>query len=117
MSITYKIFLWLLLKDRLLTNTSTVARHLSDDDICPRCHQVVETFLHAIRDCPMIINTWFRLVHPQFWNIFFSANLEHWSILNMKRNLAKNNDDRWNGGSSLDFPTGYHGGDGNGAIF
>lgn len=106
-----------MLKDRLLTNASTAARHLLDDDICPRCHQAIETFLHVIRDFPMIINTWFRLVHPQFWNIFFSANLEHWSILNMKRDLSRNNDNQWNKDSGSDLLAGYYGGDRNRAIF
>ena len=47
-----KLFLWLAMHDKLLTNTERVRRRLTDNDICEKCHNEIESTLHVLRDCP-----------------------------------------------------------------
>ena len=54
-----------------------------------------ETFVHAIRDCPLIKNNWLRLVKPTHWNAFFIMDLESWLTFNLKKDLARNKDGNW----------------------
>lgn len=50
-----RVFLWLLLHERLLCNTNRVHRHLADDPRCQRCNNNSdETLLHLFRDCPAV---------------------------------------------------------------
>ncbi|GKU89943.1 hypothetical protein SLEP1_g4011 [Rubroshorea leprosula] len=46
-----KLFVWLLCKNRVLTNSVRFARHFAATPICPRCEQSPETPLHLLRDC------------------------------------------------------------------
>ena len=71
-------FLWLFLNDKLLTNKTKFERHMTNSNICPRCGRNFEIALHDIRDCPMISNTWLRLVSPSLWSKFFNGGLEQW---------------------------------------
>ncbi|MBA0701542.1 hypothetical protein Goari_022259, partial [Gossypium aridum] len=45
-------FLWLTLKQRLLTNTGRVRRRFRQDKLCPLCRHGIEHALHVLRDCP-----------------------------------------------------------------
>ncbi|MBA0734574.1 hypothetical protein Gogos_018474, partial [Gossypium gossypioides] len=46
-----RFFIWLALKQRLLTNMERVQRGLSDRSTCGVCGHIIEDALHAIRDC------------------------------------------------------------------
>lgn len=50
-----KIFLWLLLRNHILTNEVRVERRMADERSCPRCNALVETSLHAVRDCSFAV--------------------------------------------------------------
>ncbi|CAN1789669.1 Putative ribonuclease H protein At1g65750 [Linum perenne] len=56
-----KLFLWLALHERLMTNVERVRRHLVDSSICPRCGARAETVCHVLRDCPIAIGVWREL--------------------------------------------------------
>ncbi|GLT29235.1 hypothetical protein SLA2020_041140 [Shorea laevis] len=46
-----RIFIWLVIHGRLLTNSIRVARHMSSSFTCPRCNLSDETPIHLLRDC------------------------------------------------------------------
>ena len=90
-----KSFLWLVVHDKILTNKHRVERHVDDTDLCPRCGKESETSLHAFRDCELVSNIWRQLIKPNFWNDFFSADLDRWVIFNLKSDLSRLKDGNW----------------------
>lgn len=46
-----RMFIWLLIQQRILTNAERVRRHLTLDASCHVCGGTVETALHVVRDC------------------------------------------------------------------
>ena len=44
-------FLWLVAKNRLLTNVERVRRHLGGSEICSVCGSDIESVSHVLRDC------------------------------------------------------------------
>ncbi|KAL0000416.1 hypothetical protein SO802_014197 [Lithocarpus litseifolius] len=59
-------------KDRL------VAREMVMDLACPLCHSEDETIAHALRDCPVSMQTWNDIGVSAGSNNFFSQNLHTW---------------------------------------
>lgn len=47
-----KVFLWLALHNKLLTNTNREKRGLTNDPLCPVCELEYEDVDHVIRRCP-----------------------------------------------------------------
>ncbi|GLT41648.1 hypothetical protein SLA2020_156950 [Shorea laevis] len=46
-----RIFAWLLVRGRLLTNSVRFARHMASSPTYPRCESSDETIIHLLRDC------------------------------------------------------------------
>ena len=60
-----RMFLRQLAMDSLMTNAFHQGRHFSSDPYCSRCSEgLIETGLHAVRDCPIIQDFWSKLVVP-----------------------------------------------------
>ena len=53
-----RMFIWLALHDRLLSNVQRVARRLSDDPRCTRCGADEESLDHILRRCPFSFIIW-----------------------------------------------------------
>ncbi|CAN1186902.1 Putative ribonuclease H protein At1g65750 [Linum perenne] len=53
-----RLFLWLAVHNRLLTNAERKRRHLCSDDVCTRCRVGAEDALHVLRDCSFARNIW-----------------------------------------------------------
>lgn len=53
-----RTFLWLVAKEKLLTNAQRYRRHLVDSDRCPRCDGQEETTAHMLRDCHVSMEIW-----------------------------------------------------------
>ncbi|KAF7843708.1 putative ribonuclease H protein At1g65750 family [Senna tora] len=83
-----KYFLWLCVKDRIMTNVNRKRRNISTSEFCPRCKNIPESVLHTIRDCEYAKNVWMRLVKPKFWPRFFNNNVENWFCMNLSENLG-----------------------------
>ena len=78
-------FLWLLANNALLTNLNRFVRHITHEPDCHRCNlSVHECVLHALRDCPVIVEFWRRLVPSRLQGQFFSCNLRRWLLINLK---------------------------------
>ncbi|GKV53252.1 hypothetical protein SLEP1_g59787 [Rubroshorea leprosula] len=52
------MFVWLLLRNRVLTNAVRYERHITVSPYCPQCDDVIETPLHLLRDCPFAVQVW-----------------------------------------------------------
>ncbi|GLU24096.1 hypothetical protein SLE2022_400600 [Rubroshorea leprosula] len=75
-----KLFVWLLWRGKVLTNSVRFERHMAPTPVCPRCEQSPETPLHLLRDC-----FYSRLVWESVSLLptdFFSLNFDSW----LKRN-------------------------------
>ncbi|CAA0812639.1 Unknown protein [Striga hermonthica] len=55
-----RIFLWLLTKNRLLTNAGSSRRNLTDSTLCVKCDHTEETTLHVVCDCQLAAKIWRR---------------------------------------------------------
>ena len=78
-------FLWLLANNVLLANLNHFSRHITHEPDCNRCNLFVhECALHALRDCPTIVEFWQQLVPSQMQGQFYSCNLQRWLLINLK---------------------------------
>ncbi|KAK8600074.1 hypothetical protein V6N12_049933 [Hibiscus sabdariffa] len=78
------MFLWLVLRQRLLTNVERVRRGLSFDPSCSSCGCYNKTILHILRDCPLVRSFWQSIIPQADHESFFGAPLEHWIVSNIK---------------------------------
>ncbi|CAN1848292.1 Putative ribonuclease H protein At1g65750 [Linum perenne] len=65
-----KMFLWLTIHDRILTNAERSRRHMSQSAACSRCEAATKSVTHVLRDCHVAKETWSLLGFPQnssFW--------------------------------------------------
>ncbi|CAA0815450.1 Polynucleotidyl transferase- ribonuclease H-like superfamily protein [Striga hermonthica] len=83
-----RIFLWLLTKNRLLTNVERRRRHLTADGICAICGQTDETILHALRDCSLAAEAWRDLLPRPAISDFFCTDLVQWISSNLLNSLS-----------------------------
>ena len=68
-------FVWKCMHLSLGVNQCLVARGVSMDACCPRCHCEVESILHLLRDCPLSKNVWHQLGRQVNSSNFFSLSL------------------------------------------
>ncbi|CAL0312872.1 unnamed protein product [Lupinus luteus] len=66
--------LWHLLNKRLPTNEHRLIRFMTDSASCPRC-TILESFLHALRDCTWVKEVWMGLFGISSHHSFFSEDL------------------------------------------
>ncbi|KAL4354865.1 hypothetical protein GQ457_06G014830 [Hibiscus cannabinus] len=78
-----KTFLWLLAKERLLTNDERVRRHLSSDARCEACGAAVESAHHIFWVCPIAVAVWRGLIKRDKWVDFMSMGSLEWIRLNL----------------------------------
>ncbi|KAA3460139.1 reverse transcriptase [Gossypium australe] len=82
-----KIFLWLVVNQKLLTNSERSRRGINHSSACPRCGQDPEDTMHVLRDCLMAKETWKLVVLTEEQPRFFSAPLQTWLISNLNCHL------------------------------
>ncbi|CAA0835161.1 Polynucleotidyl transferase- ribonuclease H-like superfamily protein, partial [Striga hermonthica] len=76
-------FLWLVFRERILTNSLRFRRGMGDSELCPLCRCEVETTLHVLRDCPHATSLWSLLVVSQQWSLFMNSSLREWLSINL----------------------------------
>lgn len=79
-----RVFLWLLMHDRVLCNVNRMKRYLTDDPRCQRCNGQEETLLHLLRDCPAARSIWSAVGGTARYNSFFQGDLQQWITRNLK---------------------------------
>lgn len=70
-----RFFLWLVLKQRLLTNVKRVKRGIRHDSSCGLYGHHLEDILHAIRDCTITKETWMQVLPNELHDQFFASNI------------------------------------------
>lgn len=63
-----KSWLWLAVKEKLLTNVNRMSRGMCASDMCQRCDCASESNLHALRDCNAAQIIWKTFVPPAGWD-------------------------------------------------
>ncbi|KAK8508691.1 hypothetical protein V6N12_032686 [Hibiscus sabdariffa] len=82
------MFIWLLLKQRLMTNEERCQRGFSLDASCPCCGCVSESIIYILRDCPPTRSLWHSIVPQDCHVLFFTAPLETWVVSNIRAKSA-----------------------------
>ncbi|KAH9771139.1 putative ribonuclease H protein [Citrus sinensis] len=82
-----KIFIWLVLHNRLKTRAELASRHLHIDPSCERCGAGLESTIHVLRDCPYSRAIWLRFLRGNNQHHFFETNFADW----MSENLQTSN--------------------------
>ncbi|GLT74663.1 hypothetical protein SLA2020_464490 [Shorea laevis] len=82
-----RMFVWLLLRNRVMTNSVRYERHLTDSTLCPRCGSSQESSIHLLRDCYYARQVWELMVGPSrgfFHQPDFPKRLEKNATLHRK---------------------------------
>ena len=78
-----RTFLWLAVKERLLTNKKRARRHLISFCYCEWCGIGSESALHVLRDCQRARLIWKSLLPPHRFGSFFNGTLKQWFQANL----------------------------------
>ncbi|KAK9013062.1 hypothetical protein V6N11_041084 [Hibiscus sabdariffa] len=79
-----RMFVWLTLMQRLMTNVERCRRGLSSNAPCLSCGCVSETIIHILRDCPPTRLFWLSILPPESCGSFFAATLDDWVTANIR---------------------------------
>ncbi|KAK5771808.1 hypothetical protein PVK06_048052 [Gossypium arboreum] len=91
-----KHFIWLILKQRLLTNSEKVRRGIEHGASCLSCGHSMEDTLHIFRDCPYTKEILHQLIPASQLRNFFSILLSVWLISNLQlHSLNRQSDCSW----------------------
>ncbi|CAA0839952.1 Polynucleotidyl transferase- ribonuclease H-like superfamily protein [Striga hermonthica] len=77
-----RTLLWLVAKDRLLTNVERLRRHILVSEACDLCGEP-KSVLHVVRDCPTVKDLWKRLVPKEYTRRFFQHPIKQWIMSNL----------------------------------
>ena len=69
------MFLWLVIKNKLLTNAKRIHHHLCQDASCNACRAPVEDILYVLRGCPKVMSFWNQVIPDGLKSLFFSLPL------------------------------------------
>ncbi|KAK9037445.1 hypothetical protein V6N11_022356 [Hibiscus sabdariffa] len=77
-----KSFLWLLAKDKLLTNVERVRCYITVNGRCDAYGASMESTHHLFRECQIVVAVWKGLIKPNKWVEFMSLKMLEWIPLN-----------------------------------
>ncbi|XP_074301475.1 uncharacterized protein LOC141632870 [Silene latifolia] len=78
-----RVFLWLLLHDRIMSNANRARRGLTEDPCCGSCGDLEETSLHLLRDCSEARKVWSLFSVPKSQRFFEGFSVREWAIDNL----------------------------------
>ena len=78
-----KVFLWTVAHNAIMTNEMRWRRKITDDKYCCQCETVVESLIHAVRDCPKARKIWEVFVRIEERELFFSQSRYAWLVSNL----------------------------------
>ncbi|KAH1129048.1 hypothetical protein J1N35_000426 [Gossypium stocksii] len=79
------MFIWLVLKQRLLTQVERLVR-FNNGDHCMICGAVPEDTIHDVGDCMAAKEVWSLIVPTEKQAWFFSRTLQEWLMSNLQNN-------------------------------
>ncbi|MBA0557442.1 hypothetical protein Golob_014511 [Gossypium lobatum] len=78
-----RVFLWLVLKQKLLSNSERARRGISHSSSCSICGHDIEDLVHVLRDCPSAKDVWRLVIPDQLKQRVFSVSFQDWLNLNL----------------------------------
>ncbi|KAL4353175.1 hypothetical protein GQ457_06G017320 [Hibiscus cannabinus] len=90
-----RVFVWVTLHERLLTNAERVRRHFENSELCGICGGAREDMEHVLRSCAMAKGLWLRLIPSASRVSFFSLTFKEWFCTNLFEGSFVSNDDEW----------------------
>ncbi|KAK9032449.1 hypothetical protein V6N11_056713 [Hibiscus sabdariffa] len=91
-----RVFLWLALRQKLMTNLERQRRNLCNNVSCSRC-SFAESTTHVLRDCAHARQIWDAVCSGTVSSSFYTADLHTWLLLNLRsRNILAPLDVPWN---------------------
>ncbi|KAK8512984.1 hypothetical protein V6N12_030392 [Hibiscus sabdariffa] len=88
-----RVFMWLVLREALLTNVERTRRHMSTSSIYRLCNRDDEDVLHVLRGCQRPRSIWLSLLSPNVFPMFMSLPLEEWVLANINPHGSCSRDD------------------------
>ena len=79
-----KLFLWLVLHGKVLTNAERFRRNMSQNPHCAICLNEMEDLDHLLRRCPQAVGMWHALQAKGLYYLASDATCHQWVQLNMR---------------------------------
>ncbi|XP_019167697.1 PREDICTED: uncharacterized protein LOC109163410 [Ipomoea nil] len=73
-----RLFLWLLMRGRLLTNMERWRKGMTEDTLCATCGDGDETMNHVLMECSFAKDCWRRTHHPVSFQYSLVTPLKSW---------------------------------------
>ncbi|PNX88162.1 hypothetical protein L195_g044263 [Trifolium pratense] len=89
-----RVFVWLMYHERILTNYQKNRMGLGSS-MCDFCGDQVETILHVMRDCPLVMPLWLNLVHSNMRRNFCTGYTQQWIDFNLNVDVRGQFDVEW----------------------
>jgi hypothetical protein len=77
----FKPFTWQLVQDRLMTKARLAGWNVGSP-LCHSCTQFVESTIHVVWDCKVVVHVWRHLLSNQERGNFFMVEPQEWINLN-----------------------------------
>ncbi|KAK8521567.1 hypothetical protein V6N12_031461 [Hibiscus sabdariffa] len=78
-----RLFLWLALNQKLMTNAERSRRGISPSPCCHLCGVMIESVIHVLRDCSPARAIWDSILSPAQTSNFFSSGVAKWLLDNI----------------------------------
>ncbi|MBA0799028.1 hypothetical protein Gohar_009564, partial [Gossypium harknessii] len=82
-----RFFIWLVLKQKLLTNVERVRRGCGSSNTCSICGHVLENVMHILRDYPTAKGV-SEIIPQQTFSSFYLGSLFDWMATNLQNQLT-----------------------------
>ncbi|KAL4363421.1 hypothetical protein GQ457_04G013320 [Hibiscus cannabinus] len=81
-----RVFMWLVMREALLTNVERTRRHMAHSGLCRVCNREDEDVLHALRGCSRPRFVWLSMLPSSVSSLFMSLPLKEWVLANITAN-------------------------------
>ncbi|CAN1175299.1 Putative ribonuclease H protein At1g65750 [Linum perenne] len=79
-----RLFLWLAIHEKIMTNTGRKRRNLTNDDSCSLCLNQPESVLHVLRDCEAAREVWKHFHQFDTSSVKWTLGLQDWLCFFLK---------------------------------
>ncbi|KAL4386745.1 hypothetical protein GQ457_09G012620 [Hibiscus cannabinus] len=80
-----RVFLWLVCRNKIMTNVERGRRQLTTDTYCPVCNSYPEDVDHVLRSCASTAAVWCSIIKSDKVNEFFSLSISEWIVINLTK--------------------------------
>lgn len=83
-----RMFLWLAIKGKLLTNWERYRHHMSFTANYNRCDDPIEDVDHVLHNCSVAKLLWLKIIPAEAHSMFFYGTVDECFVLNLKNNWS-----------------------------